>query len=108
MASEKRENAGRPARSDHSESDTTLTMKSFALVFCYSLFAAASSHEKYEFLRDALTTICRAVESWVENNTALEPMELQRRLEKLVDDTLERNKAFAAIGKMKMKKMMTP
>ncbi|KAL3242357.1 hypothetical protein MRX96_021277 [Rhipicephalus microplus] len=103
MASEKRENAGRPARSDHSESDTTLTMKSFALVFCYSLFAAA-----YEFLRDALTTICRAVESWVENNTALEPMELQRRLEKLVDDTLERNKAFAAIGKMKMKKMMTP
>uniref|UniRef100_A0A6M2CGR3 Putative conserved secreted protein n=1 Tax=Rhipicephalus microplus TaxID=6941 RepID=A0A6M2CGR3_RHIMP len=87
-------------------------MKSFALVFCYSLFAAAcaapyesrkvsngtEATEQDEFLRDALTTICRAVESWVENNTALEPMEFQRHLEKLVDDTLEQNKAFAAIG----------
>lgn len=76
----------------------------YNLFYCYffsesrNVSNGTEETEQDEFLRDALTTIGRVVESWVENNTALEPMELQRRLEKLVDDTLEQNKAFAATG----------
>ncbi|KAL1414425.1 hypothetical protein MTO96_030275 [Rhipicephalus appendiculatus] len=96
---------------DHSESNTNFTMKSFAFAVPCLLFAAAyaaslesqeNNHnvqetEQDKSLRDALTVVCDAVEAWVENNMALEPTELHQRLEKLVDETLEQNKALAAI-----------
>lgn len=53
--------------------------------------------EQDESLRDALTVLGHAVEAWIEKNMALEPTELQRRLQELVDETLEQNKALAAI-----------